>query len=66
MTNAVSEAFSPGPPDGIRSRLFDAPASTDAAENAIQPSDTAKKKIIKPCSSVMLAKRTTCSIWYVP
>ena len=47
---------------GFRPRRFDRPASTEPAEKAIQPSDTAKKKIISPCRKVMLAKRTTCSI----
>ncbi len=47
---------------GSGSRRFEAPANTEPAANAIQPRETAKKKIIMPCSSVMLAKRTTCSI----
>ncbi len=47
---------------GTGSRRLEAPAITDPAANAIQPSEMAKKKIINPCSSVMLAKRTTCSI----
>ena len=38
------------------------PPTTEPAANAIQPRETAKKKIIVPCNSVMLAKRTTCSI----
>ena len=36
---------------GAGSRRFEAPASTEPAENAIQASDTAKKKIISPCSN---------------
>ena len=47
---------------GTGSRRLDAPASTEPAANAIQPNETAKKKIIVPCRKVMLAKRTTCSI----
>ena len=61
MTSAVSEA-SPAAAGGTASRRFEAPASTEPAANAIQPSETAKKKIISPCRKVMLAKRTTCSI----
>ena len=60
MSSAVSDA-SVGS-GGFGSRCFEAPASTDPAANAIHASDTVKKKIIKPCSTVMLAKRTTCSI----
>ena len=61
ITSAVSEApIAAG--SGAGSRRFEAPANTEPAANAIQPRETAKKKIIMPCSSVMLAKRTTCSI----
>ena len=62
MTSAVSVPPVPAAGSGTGSRRFDAPAITEPAAKAIQPSDTAKKKIISPCSSVMLAKRTTCSI----
>ena len=47
---------------GFRPRRFDRPASTEPAEKAIQPSDTAKKKIMSPCRNVMLLNRTTWSI----
>ncbi len=60
ITSAVSVGRASEP--GMGSRRFEAPASTEPAANAIQPRDTAKKKIIRPCSRVMLAKRTTCSI----
>ena len=62
ITSAVSEAPVEAESGAAGSRRFEAPANTDPAENAIQPKETAKKKIIVPCSSVMLAKRTTCSI----
>ena len=66
MTSAVSVPPVPSSGRGSGSRRLEAPAMTDPAANAIQASDTAKNEIMSPCRKVMLAKRTTCSIWYTP
>ena len=62
MTSAVRVLPVPAAGSGRDPGASEAPAITDPAANAIQVSEMAKKKIINPWSSVMLAKRTTCSI----